>query len=61
MQHADMASIGLPVPFAVRVFGTLNAPGVFAIFVMTGLLLGSCRRSRPATSARCPSCGWASC
>ncbi|MFZ1425803.1 MAG: O-antigen ligase family protein [Geminicoccaceae bacterium] len=46
MQNADMASIGLPVPFAVRVFSTFNAPGVFAIFVMTGLLLGSCHRSK---------------
>lgn len=46
MRNADMSSIGLPVPFAVRVFSTFNAPGVFAIFLMTGLLIGSCHRSK---------------
>ena len=46
MQNADMASIGLPLPFAVRVFSTFNAPGVFAIFLMTGLLIGFSHRTK---------------
>ena len=45
MDHAGMSSIGRPVPFQVRVFSTLNAPGVFAIFLMAGLLIGFSRRS----------------
>ena len=32
-------SIGYPEPFEVRVFGTLNAPGPFAVVMMAGLLL----------------------
>lgn len=32
-------SIGSPEPLEVRVFSTLNAPGPFAVVVMTGLLL----------------------
>ena len=46
MQQAEMASIGLPMPFAVRVFSTFNAPGVFAIFLMTGLLVGFSHRAK---------------
>lgn len=40
MAHAGMSSIGQPLPFRVRVFSTLNAPGVFASFLMAGLLVG---------------------
>lgn len=39
MQNADMSSIGWPLPYQVRVFGTLNAPGVYAMVLMAGLLL----------------------
>lgn len=39
MESAPIASIGLPEPFEVRVFSTLNSPGPFAIFVMAALLL----------------------
>jgi O-Antigen ligase len=45
MSHAGMSSIGRPLPFQVRVFSTLNAPGVFAIFLMAGLLVGFSRRA----------------
>ena len=39
MQNAEMSSIGWPLPYQVRVFGTLNAPGVYAMVLMAGLLL----------------------
>lgn len=39
MLSAPIESIGLPEPFGVRVFSTLNSPGPFAVFVMAGLLL----------------------
>ena len=39
MQFAPIPSIGLPVPYGVRVFGTMNAPASFATFTATGLFL----------------------
>lgn len=38
MISSQMASIGLPVAQMVRVFGTLNSPGPFAIFMCAALL-----------------------
>ena len=54
MDHAGMSSIGRPLPFQVRVFGTLNAPGVYAIFLMAGLLIGFNRRASIVGSAAQP-------
>ncbi len=39
MRDADMRSLGAPLPFLVRVFGTLNTPGPFAAFLLTGVLM----------------------
>jgi hypothetical protein len=39
MINANMLSIGSPLPFLVRVFGTLNTPGPFAAFLLVGILL----------------------
>lgn len=39
MINADLKSIGAPLPFVVRVFGTLNTPGPYAAFLLTGMLL----------------------
>lgn len=39
MQNAPITSIGQPLPYSVRVFGTMNAPAGFATFAATGLLL----------------------
>ncbi len=39
MVQAKMASVGSPEPFMVRVFGPLNSPAPFAIFMMAALLL----------------------
>lgn len=39
MINAQMRSIGAPVPFLVRVFGTLNTPGPYAAFLCAGALL----------------------
>jgi hypothetical protein len=39
MVLSGMNSIGEPEPFLVRVFGTLNSPGTFSVFMLTGLLL----------------------
>jgi hypothetical protein len=39
MINASMLSIGSPLPFLVRVFGTLNTPGPFAAFLLVGILL----------------------
>jgi hypothetical protein len=54
MEHAGMSSIGLPVPYRVRVFSTMNAPGVFAIFLMAGLLAGFSRRTALALAPAQP-------
>jgi hypothetical protein len=40
MVNSEMTSIGWPEPFRVRVFSTLNAPGVLAMVLMAALLLG---------------------
>lgn len=39
MRNADLRSIGNPVPFAVRIFGTLNTPGPYAAFLVAGVLM----------------------
>jgi hypothetical protein len=39
MINADLRSLGAPLPFLVRVFGTLNTPGPFAAFLCAGALL----------------------
>lgn len=39
MISSDLRSIGSPLPFLVRVFGTLNTPGPFAAFLLVGILL----------------------
>ena len=38
--NAEMYSIGMPVPFLIRVFGTMNAPGPFSIFLVFAVLVG---------------------
>jgi len=35
-----MYSVGLPVPFLIRVFSTMNAPASFAAFLMFAVLVG---------------------
>ena len=39
MRDAGMRSLGSPVPFLVRVFGTFNTPGPLAAFLLTGVLV----------------------
>ncbi|MBI3288149.1 MAG: hypothetical protein HYZ74_01370 [Elusimicrobia bacterium] len=36
-------SAGSPEPFGLRVWSTMNSPGVFAHFMMAGLLINTCR------------------
>src|SRR5688500_16664867 len=38
--NAEMSSVGLPVPFLIRVFSTMNAPASFAVFLMFAVLIG---------------------
>lgn len=38
--NAEMFSVGLPVPFLIRVFSTMNAPASLAAFVMFAVLIG---------------------
>lgn len=38
--NAEMYSVGLPVPFLIRVFSTMNAPASFAAFLMFAVLVG---------------------
>lgn len=38
--NAQMRSLGIPFPFLIRVFGTLNTPGPYAGFLMVGAILG---------------------
>ncbi len=38
--NAQMRSLGVPFPFLIRVFGTLNTPGPYAAFLMVGAILG---------------------
>jgi hypothetical protein len=52
MQFAPIPSVGQPVPYGIRVFGTMNAPAAFATFTATGLfLIGFSRRPWPALFA----------
>jgi hypothetical protein len=46
MVAANVASIGMPVPFGFRAFGTMNSPGPYAVVLMTGMLFlfGTARR-----------------
>ena len=37
---AEMYSVGVPVPFLIRVFSTLNAPGPYAVFLIFAVLIG---------------------
>ena len=39
MAYATITSAGLPEPFGVRVYSTMNAPASFATFMAAGLLL----------------------
>ena len=39
MLNSDLVSIGQPEAWQVRVFGTMNAPQVFAAFMVAGLLI----------------------
>ena len=45
MTNSQMNSIGTPVPFQVRVFSTLNAPGPLAQFLTAALLILLARRT----------------
>ena len=38
--NAEMYSVGLPVPFLIRVFSTMNAPASFAAFLIFAALVG---------------------
>jgi len=51
MLASRMSSIGLPLPYQVRVFSTLNAPGPFGACIGAGLLALLARRSRLALLA----------
>lgn len=53
MEQADMASIGSPVPFEVRVFSTMHSPGVMAYYLLFPLLLGL---ANPRARALVPAC-----
>lgn len=46
MEAADVASIGMPIPFGFRIFGTLNTPGPYSVALLIGMLflLGTTRR-----------------
>lgn len=46
MEAANLGSIGMPVPFGFRAFGTMNSPGPYAVVMMMGVLflLGTARR-----------------
>jgi hypothetical protein len=49
MEFAPILSIGLPIPYGVRSFSTMNAPAAYATFTAAGLLLiAFSRRSWPA-------------
>jgi hypothetical protein len=38
--NAEMFSVGVPVPFLIRVFSTMNAPAAFAAFLLFAVLIG---------------------
>jgi O-Antigen ligase len=37
---AEMYSVGVPVPFLIRVFSTLNAPGPYGVLLVVAVLIG---------------------
>jgi len=39
MRNAQMRSIGVPLPYLLRVFGTMNTPGPYASFLCCGILM----------------------
>jgi hypothetical protein len=39
MINVNASSFGLPVPFGIRVFGTLNSPGTYASFIASTIIL----------------------
>lgn len=39
MINSDLKSIGSPLPYLVRIFGTLNTPGPYAAFLLAGMLV----------------------
>ncbi|MCU0565498.1 MAG: O-antigen ligase family protein [Oculatellaceae cyanobacterium Prado106] len=39
MEGSQLLTIGRPEPFQIRLFGTMNSPGPYAIVMMAGLLL----------------------
>jgi hypothetical protein len=43
---AEMQSVGVPLPFMIRVFSTLNAPGPFSVMLVFALLLGLSTQQR---------------
>ena len=38
--NAELASVGMPLPYLIRVFSTLNAPGPYATMLVFALLIG---------------------
>lgn len=46
LEAAEVFSIGMPVPFGFRAFGTLNTPGPYSVALLLGMLylLGTARR-----------------
>jgi hypothetical protein len=38
--NSQMRSLGIPIPFLIRVFGSLNTPGPYAAFLMVACVLG---------------------
>lgn len=46
IRMANVASVGAPIPFGFRIFGTLNMPGPYAVALLVGMLflLGTTRR-----------------
>ena len=46
MVGSGMTTIGFPLPFLIRVFGTMNSPGSFASFLMVAILVVFAMRSR---------------
>ena len=48
---AEMYSVGAPLPFLIRVFSTLNAPGPFSIMLVFSLLFGLATPTRWRTFA----------
>ncbi len=46
MEAAEVYSIGIPVPFGFRAFGTMNSPGPYAVALVVSMLflLGTTRR-----------------